>query len=91
MVEYLYAFHSLQEEHGKLKAVDVTLTATDWQRAAHETIHLDFSNLADGLKIDPDKLTEESMIELADLVINDQVPRIKTELQKRLAQGGDES
>jgi hypothetical protein len=90
MIEYLYTFHDLQQDHGELKAVDVTLTATDWQKAARETIHLDFSNLADGLKIDPNELTEESMIQFAELVISDEMPRIKTELQKRLAQGGDE-
>jgi hypothetical protein len=90
MVEYLYSFQNLQEASGLPKCVDVTLTATNWQKASRETIHVDFSILPSDFSIDLDSLTEKAMIELVELVIGDEMTRIKTELKDKLTKEGDD-
>jgi hypothetical protein len=90
VIEYLYSFANLKEDSGVLESVEATLTATDWQKAARETIQVDFSRLPENFAINLDTLTEQAMIQLVQLVIGDEMTRIKSDLDKRLGQGGDE-
>jgi len=90
MVEYLYSFANLKEDSGVIESVDLTITATDWQRAARKLIHVDFSRIPENFAIDLNVLTEQAMIQLVQLVIGDEMTSIKSELEQRLNQGGDD-
>jgi hypothetical protein len=84
MIEYIYNFDSLSfDETGLIKSVRAIITATDWQRAEHKVLTVDFPSPGESF-VALENIDENKMISLLADALGPNFDQVKAELESAL-------